>query len=192
MAMANQGSKDCFFMTSEQNEEWRPISWTNGKYWVSSHGRVKSFAVPNNQRPRERILSHGIAPRTGHHHVGLYVDGYPRNHQVHRLVLEAFKGSPPSAAHVAAHLNGDPHDNRIDNLIWATVAENAAHAKIHGTTYCGERHHRAKLTNDLVIKIREEMASGALPKDIASRYPISRRMANQIRLGQSWRNISKG
>lgn len=74
---------------------------------------------------------------------------------VHRLVLEAFRGPCP-AGEVCRHLDGDPSNNRLDNLKWGTPQENAHDRIRHGTSLRGERHSLAKLTEDLVKRIIAE------------------------------------
>lgn len=39
--------------------------------------------------------------------------------RIHRLVLQAFVGPCPEGME-ARHLNGDPSDNRLENLCWGT------------------------------------------------------------------------
>jgi hypothetical protein len=41
-------------------------------------------------------------------------------HGIGELVLRAFVGPRPSPTHQAAHGNGRRHDNRLENLRWAT------------------------------------------------------------------------
>ena len=106
------------------DEVWKPIRGYEGKYEVSSLGRVKSLVFRNNQTeiPRERILS---ATDNGHGYkiVGLSKDGKRKNHYLHRLVAEAFIPNL-SNLEVVDHINHDRSDNRVDNLQWLTQAEN--------------------------------------------------------------------
>lgn len=44
---------------------------------------------------------------------------------VHVLVCTAAHGPKPTPAHEVRHLNGDPGDNRAENLAWGTKSENA-------------------------------------------------------------------
>lgn len=47
-----------------------------------------------------------------------------KKHLVHILMLTTFRGPRPSKRHISRHLNDIKHDNRIDNLVWGTSAEN--------------------------------------------------------------------
>lgn len=64
---------------------------------------------------------------------------------VHRLVLETFVGQCPAGME-ARHLNGDPSDNRLENLAWGTPKENQSDQYRHGTRVASDRHPQSKLT----------------------------------------------
>lgn len=69
----------------------------------------------------------------GYKTVMLRVGGRSTRFYVHRMILEAFVSLPPTEAHQAAHWNGVRDDNRLENLRWATPAENHADIDRHGT-----------------------------------------------------------
>lgn len=158
-------------------ELWMPIAGFEGMYSVSTLGRVRSeprVVMRGNGRKytvRGRLLS-PARKRSGHLSVQLHEigQGVQRLH-VHRLVLLAFTGEPPTPLHDAAHNDGDPGNNRLGNLRWATRPENCADKLKHGTHNRGERHPLSKLSDDEVRSIRLSELS---PKDIASRFGISR------------------
>lgn len=65
----------------------------------------------------------------------LYVDLYaierkPVHKRIHRLVADAFIGPEPDL--VVNHINGNKHDNRVENLEWVTPLENSKLASENG------------------------------------------------------------
>ena len=109
-------------------EQWRPVVGWEGLYEVSNHGNVRSLdrVVPHyragTRLHRGKVLSPAKIT-TGHLRVLLSKDGKPRGLLVHRLVLEAFVGSPQDGQ-VACHWNDIPDDNRLENLRWDSLSEN--------------------------------------------------------------------
>lgn len=75
-------------------------------------------------------------------------------HFVHRLVLLAFVGPPPTEKHEAMHLDNAPGNNRSENLQWGTHAENMAHDKGHKHSFPGELNRNAKVSPADVARIR--------------------------------------
>lgn len=118
------------------DETWRPVLGFEGIYEVSDRGRVRSVervAVRSNGRPhtvRSKMRS-AKRLRKGHLAVTLVKDGQLYNRTVHRLVLESFVGLRPEGM-MCRHLNGDPADNRLENLAWGTASENQQDALKHG------------------------------------------------------------
>lgn len=120
---------------------------------------------------------------------------YSKNklHAIHRVVLESFVGPRPEGQE-CRHLNGNPLDNRLENLCWGTRKENAHDAIKHGTFFgkgnyqpsasdfcvidgCDEKHkakgycqnHYSKIIGNELRRIRRKRARGAegdvLPRD---------------------------
>lgn len=61
--------------------------------------------------------------RSGHLAIQAQVDGRRRTLSLHRAVLLAWVGPPPEGAQ-ACHNDGDPANNRVDNLRWDTHSAN--------------------------------------------------------------------
>lgn len=105
-----------------EKEEWRDIAGFEGRYKISSFGRVKSFLEYG--KVKERILRQDIYCGNGYFYVTLYrSSGNKEKHYVHRLVAEAFLPNPNSLPTVN-HKDEQKTNNHAENLEWATYAEN--------------------------------------------------------------------
>lgn len=120
-------------------EIWQAIPGYEGVYEASSLGRIRSLDHEHphwtgNGRVRRtgKLLSPATNPG-GYSILTLSKHGQHRGVQVHVLVLEAFVGPRPSAEMDACHGNGDPSDNRLENLRWDTKSANALDTVRHGT-----------------------------------------------------------
>jgi hypothetical protein len=122
-------------MSLPTEEQWRPIPGFEG-YEVSNLGRIRSYL----KSPAGRMLN----PKTdqdGYKHVVLYDrPGRRKEHRVHRLVLTAFS-RPPMPDEVTRHLNGDPSDNRLENLAWGDHSQNMLDRVQHGNDHHANRTH---------------------------------------------------
>jgi HNH endonuclease/NUMOD4 motif len=127
-------------------EEWRPITGTEGGYEISNHGRARSaerYVVDRRGIPR-RLSSRMLVPRptpTGY----LRIQVFKKDQYIHRLVLEEFVGPCPDGME-ACHNDGDRSNNTPDNLRWDTRLGNCQDIIAHGThanlqkTHCPRGH----------------------------------------------------
>ena len=106
---------------------------------------------------------------------------------IHQAVLEAFVGPKPEKME-ARHLDGNPLNNRLDNLAWGTRIENNNDQIRHGTAYVaqGELHGKAVLTEKDVLDIRASEAAGSA---LARKYGVSHTQIIRVRTGFAWSHI---
>jgi hypothetical protein len=114
------------------------------------------------------------------------------NYAVHRLVLTAFKGPPPKPDMQCSHINGNPLDNRIENLEWSTASDNNKMKKIHGTIpyQKGEKNAFAKLKDSDVLYIKYLLYKNLKLKEIAEKFNIHFSTVSLIKLNKKWTHIS--
>lgn len=177
--------------TEISNEQWRDVREWAGYYQVSDMGRVKSLArtvaCGSNGRGRRVIPETILKPyamASGHLTVALgnLHDRKGRSgvgtHLVHRLVMEAFVGNPPEGQEVR-HINGDPADNRLDNLCYGSRTENILDVYRQGKRW-------RKLDIKDVQGIRKRLRDGEQGSRIAKEYGISQSTVSKIKLGQTY------
>lgn len=101
----------------EKTELLKDIKGYEGRYAISSFGRVYSY------------VSHKWLKPTENHHnntVRYYINlgrGTNNRFYIHRLVAEAFIPNPQNKLEVD-HIDTDPTNNHVENLRWTTRQEN--------------------------------------------------------------------
>jgi len=110
-----------------------------------------------------------------------------KNTYPHQLVLKTFVGPCPEGME-GCHSNGDPTDDRLENVRWDTHKNNMADCARHGRMpdIRGEKSGSAKLTNDNVKGIR---ASRAPTATLAVRYNVSGATIRRVKTRKIWKHI---
>jgi hypothetical protein len=166
-----------------KQEEWRLIP-SNPDYAVSSLGRVRR-AVPDSCGREPRILAQAIGS-AGRAQVSICADRKPASKSVHRLVAEAFHGSPPEGRPMVCHKDGNPLNNRPDNLYYGTARTNGNDASRHGSIARGHRNGNSRLTTRQAKRIIADRRSSTL---VAKEIGVSVSTVCRIRRGQSWKHL---
>lgn len=118
-------------------------------------------------------------------------EGGRREYKVHRLILEAFQGPCP-AGMGCRHLDGNPLNNRAENLRWGTQRENNHDKLIHGTQSRGSNHGIAKLVEEQVAQIKIMLGRGCSERAIGRQFGVKRQTINAIRCGRTWSHVPGG
>ena len=167
-------------------ETWRAIDGFPG-YEVSDEGRVRNWnqggrpAKVKKWRETPKPVSL-VRQSSGHMKVWL---GHKTARWVHRLVAIAFIGPSPNGMQVA-HNDGDPSNNSVQNLRWATPKENCADKRRHGTHLVGSDCNRSRLTTE---DVRHILSDPTPPKLIAAQFGVSPQTIWNIRAGRTWAHL---
>jgi hypothetical protein len=108
-----------------QQEIWKVIAECNGEYYISDHGRVKSYKFG-----KERILKYALYRGYPYVHLKLN-ESKDKVISIHRLVAMYFLENPKNKKTVN-HKDGNKSNNHIDNLEWMSQKENVQHAWQNG------------------------------------------------------------
>ncbi|MCF3938388.1 HNH endonuclease [Gordonia tangerina] len=122
-------------------DDWRYVPGTQQRYAATPDGDVvrmpRTVWLTRQGRSvrreyRAKVLKQS-STRFGHKQVGVEIDGTRTVQRVHRLICAAFHGPSPSLdKRYVLHGDGDPANNRPENLRWGTAQENSDDAQRHG------------------------------------------------------------
>lgn len=132
-------------------EEWRDITDPAVKdmYQVSNMGRVRNS---KGELLKIRPESGGIYLRVGLMKAKPCRKSYSLNRSIHRLVAFAFLPPPMEGQVQVDHIDGNPRNNRADNLRWVTREQNAHNA----VTEKRREASMVKITSYTRVKVRDD------------------------------------
>lgn len=173
---------------------WKPVKGLEGLYSISSHGRVKSHdrKVPFGNRFRTvkgKILSPSL-DGAGYLSVQLTNGSYRRRFPIHHLVASHFL---PNYAEAKAegllirHRDGDPHNNRVSNLVMGTQVDNMQDSRAHGESLRGSKNGQAKLSEAEIGSIRKRVADGEDRQKVGDAFSVSRKYVTKIVRHEIWK-----
>ena len=112
-------------------------------------------------------------------------DKKPYRRLAHRLVAIAFLPNPHQLPDVA-HNDGNPSNNDVSNLRWATHRDNQMDMRAHGTMQDGEKCCTAKLTAEQAQEIRRRANVRGQGVVLAREFNISKAQISRIKNGLRW------
>ncbi len=174
-------------------ERWLPIPGWEDEYEVSDLGRVRSLErlVETSDGRLHPVRGRVLNPSRragGYRYVNLKRPGVCEKRSVHLLVLLAHVGPRPDGQETR-HLDGNPENNRLDNLKYGTRVENAADKVRHGTLPLGERCGTSVLTREEVQQARRIYASGRTLAEVARELDVGLCTIHDIISGRTWSHL---
>ena len=134
--------------------EFIPIPGYEGIYKINKQGEILG--------PYRKLLKQRCDPI--YPKVYLYKDGKRRHCSTHVLMMLTFVGERPDGLQIR-HKDGDPTNNKLDNLVYGTPSENIGDQSFHGTRPLGEDRHNSVMTERTV-----RIARGLYKLD----YPVTK------------------
>lgn len=182
-------------------EEWRKTDILDGAIQVSNMGRVRSVRYFERIGLRIRLLTLK-EDKYGYLKVAVKIEGKIKTFSVHRLVALAFIGNEDNKPQVN-HIDCNKKNNCVENLEWCTNEENMIHAaqngllsvkhnlskeqkKIMSENFKGENNLKAKLKEEQVRTIIEEIQKGQKLQEIAKSMGLPRQTIQNIARGTRW------
>ena len=143
---------------------WRAIPGWEGLYEASTDGDIRSITrtvtkKDGTQQVYKGKLLKGRASPRGHLSVQLSANSRPVGMCIHRLIMLTFVGPCPEGMEVC-HNDGNPANNRLENLRYDTHSSNAYDSVTHGVhpharkTHC-KRGHEFNAPNTIATKWRD-------------------------------------
>ena len=160
-------------------ELWKPIPNYEELYHESNYGRTKRFYKSG------RVIILKPKLNCGDLYVSLSKGNHAKKFLIHRLVGELFIPNP-NALPVIDHINGVKFDCYVGNLRWVTHKQNTAYAVELGTMKTCEEHHKAKLTNEQVIYIRDNPDKLSIC-ELSKKFAVDRATITFVQIGKTYK-----
>lgn len=162
------------------NETWK--RYGNTVYEVSNTGYVRNSITG--------LILSPTTTRQGYKRLTIWENKVSRTTTVHRMMAETFLGVA-EVNFVVNHKDGNPGNNRLENLEWVSIRENIKHAYATGLAAVGEDSVVSKLTEADVLMIIECMKDGMSVVQTAKAFDVSAAAISHIWNGRTWKHIAR-
>ena len=172
-----------------EDEIWKEVPRSNGRYFVSNYGRLKSFVYKKDGA----ILNGGET--NGFKLVDIQFKGEEgKRLYLHKLLAEVWLTKPSEEHSFVTHLDGNLKNNHILNLAWMTKDQLDEHhrqlkLKMPPAVRVGQITHNKLKVRD-VIAIKKMLQRGVQNVDIAKMFRISDMQVTRIKRGENWGHVN--
>lgn len=167
-----------------EEEIWKPVNFDffRDYYKVSNLGRVIG--------PKGKVLSPGKNTGTGYLGIHFCVKGRKKSTDLHRIVAITFIPNPTNLPYVN-HINGNKHDNRVENLEWINSKDSMKHAIETGLRNdFGSNSVNSKIKENDVLEIRRIFKEKLMNRrQIAEKYNLNKDYISLIINKRRWSHL---
>lgn len=172
-----------------EDEDWREVPKSKGRYFISNYGRVKSFMY-NKEEGQFLKLIEG----KGFHLVHLTIDNVGRKYFIHKLIAEIWLVKPSENHTFVTHLDGNLKNNHPSNLEWHTKESLIEkHREFTKQKYANTKRpiviNSSKLKVADVIHLKKMLKRGVVQSRIAKLFSISEMQVTRIKRGENWGHV---
>lgn len=173
--------------------EWKDIEGFEGLYQVSNYGDVRSLDRyvngPHGDRLMKGRILKPISDGRGRIQIVLSKESIGYRFKIHRLVATYFLENTLNLPEVN-HIDGDPLNNKLENLEWVDRKSNVTHAVNNNLYPQGERHYKSRITDKDVLEIRKIYSEGGITQEsLAKTFNVSRGLIKDVVNHKSWKHV---
>ena len=168
------------------DEEWREVPGSEGRYLVSSYGRVKSFAI---DKEKGQMLKFTILKR--YKYLNLRYGKRTHLFFIHKLVAQVWLPRPSKQHTIVTHIDRNLSNNHYSNLEWVTIEESRKrNGEYYSKAYSGiGKRNNAKLSESDIIQLKKMLALGVPQNKIAKMFCLSEMQITRIKRGENWGSV---
>jgi len=164
-------------------EEWLPIKFFEDRYLISDSGRVKCiFGV------KAGTIKSPSYHAAGYPLYSLYRNGKATSFPAHKLVALHFIGDRPDGMFIC-HKDGNPLNNHVSNLTFASPKKNQEDRKRHGTYEHGSLVYQSKLDEEKARQAILMYSEGKSQSEIAALFKVHKSTIGHLLSGKNWVNL---
>ena len=170
--------------TYDTKETWRPAEGYEHLYQVSNYGRVKSVDRTETCKNGVIRFRKGMVLKPHQNYSGYLWVSFCKNDvrkkkKIHRLVAQCFLPNPEGKPQVN-HIDGNKHNNHVNNLEWVTPKENIHHAVENNLRKTN------KLSSENVLNIRASINEGVTVTELAEKHNVHYSTIYSIKNNTNW------
>jgi hypothetical protein len=174
-----------------KDEIWKEINGSDGLYFISNYGRIKSFT-----RDKEKGRLMRPAKVKNFLTINIKLFGRQKTFLIHKLVAETFIKRPKIENNYVIHIDFNVQNNHVSNLTWVSRQESYARVMQHlsdiNKSNPGKMMPYSKLKAEDVKVIKSMINKGIKQKIIAKMFCISEMQITRIKRGDNWPEVSAG